>query len=69
MLVIPQVLHHGIAGGFINTNTLLCYVCLSRSVQYMPRKYVFLFLRILFGRLLLLHTFGRNGVAFVQGAG
>ena len=36
---------------------------------YLPRKYVFLFLRIFFGRLLLLHTFGRNGVAFVQGAG
>ena len=36
---------------------------------YLPRKYVFLFLRFHFGRLLLLHTFGRNGVAFVQGAG
>ena len=67
-MVIPQVPHHVIVGGFINTNTLLCYVCLSRSV---PAKkiYVFLFLRILFGGLLLLHTFGRNGVAFVQGAG
>ena len=36
---------------------------------YLPRKYVFVSLGILFGRLLLLHTFGRNGVAFVQGAG
>ena len=32
MMVIPQVVHHCIVGSFINTNTLLCYVCVSRSV-------------------------------------
>ena len=34
-MVIPQVVHHCIVGSFINTNTLLCYVCLSR---FLPAK-------------------------------